>query len=113
MVGYVEAALQEDSVLGPPQVIHGHEFHFSAEQEIAGADELVRPFLFTKLRNGQQYSAGQLRYSALLQLPAPAFCRLPRCGAAVCRPLPKLVRGSHMLPGRINNGTVCTWWQHL
>ena len=66
MVGYVEAALQEDSVLGPAgQVIHGHEFHFSAEQENAGADELVRPFLFTKLRNSQQYSAGQRQYAAL------------------------------------------------
>lgn len=66
MVGYVEAALQEESVLGPAgQVIHGHEFHFSAEQENAGADELVRPFLFTKLRNSQQYSAGQRQYAAL------------------------------------------------
>lgn len=63
MVGYVEACLRQESVLGPAgTVLHGHEFHFSKE---SGQAAIVRPFVFTKLRNGEQYEAGQQRYRAL------------------------------------------------
>lgn len=58
MVGYVEAAQTADTVLGSAGLIlHGHEFHFSVEETDAPA-EIVRPFRFTKLRNGAQYAAG-------------------------------------------------------
>lgn len=64
MVGYVEACLQQDTVLGPAgMVIHGHEFHFSQE-DVAGDGE-GRPFIFTKMRNGSRYEAGQCRKQAL------------------------------------------------
>lgn len=64
MVGYVEAALQQDTVLGPAgTVIHGHEFHFS--QEEAKDRESGRPFIFTKMRNGSRYPAGQCCKQAL------------------------------------------------
>lgn len=64
MVGYVEACLQQDTVLGPAgMVIHGHEFHFS--QEDAAGDGEGRPFIFTKMRNGSRYEAGQCRKQAL------------------------------------------------
>ena len=63
MVGYVEACLRQESVLGPADtVLHGHEFHFSKE---SGQAAIARPFVFTKLRNGEQYEAGQQRYRAL------------------------------------------------
>lgn len=56
-VGYIEATLQEDTVLGPAgTVLHGHEFHFSVEE---GADAEKRPFEFVRLRNGHHYAAGQ------------------------------------------------------
>ena len=58
MVGYVEAEQMADTILGSAGLIlHGHEFHFSVE-ETNGTAELVRPFMFTKLRNGAQYAAG-------------------------------------------------------
>ena len=58
MVGYVEAEQMADTILGPAGLIlHGHEFHFSVE-ETNDTAELVRPFMFTKLRNGAQYAAG-------------------------------------------------------
>ena len=58
MVGYVEAEQMADTILGSAGLIlHGHEFHFSVE-ETNGTAELVRPFMFTKLRNGAQYVAG-------------------------------------------------------
>lgn len=63
MVGYVEAELRQDTVLGPcGKLFHGHEFHFSAEQETNG---MLRPFCFKKLRNGVSYPAGQSRKNAL------------------------------------------------
>lgn len=66
MVGYVEAELKTSSVLGMAgQTLHGHEFHFSVEEEPAGENKTVRPFQFTKLRNGQCYLAGQVRQQAL------------------------------------------------
>ena len=66
MVGYVEAELKTSSVLGMAgQTLHGHEFHFSVEEEPAGENKTVRPFQFTKLRNGQCYPAGQVRQQAL------------------------------------------------
>ena len=58
MVGHVEAEQMADTILGPAGLIlHGHEFHFSVE-ETNDTAELVRPFMFTKLRNGAQYVAG-------------------------------------------------------
>ena len=56
-VGYIEACLLEDTVLGAKgSVLHGHEFHFSVEEEQAADEE--RPFEFTRLRNGRTYLAG-------------------------------------------------------
>lgn len=65
MVGYVEAEQAVDTVLGSAGlVLHGHEFHFSVEEAEHSAD-LVRPFTFTKLRNGAQYQAGCVFQNAL------------------------------------------------
>ena len=56
-VGYIEARLIEDTVLGPGGTsLHGHEFHFSVEE---GETDNVRPFEFTRLRNGHKYQAGR------------------------------------------------------
>ncbi|MFC2767361.1 MAG: cobyrinate a,c-diamide synthase [Mitsuokella sp.] len=55
MVGYVEAELLTETVLGEKGLkLHGHEFHFSEET----GEEKDRPLRFTKLRNGQSYAAG-------------------------------------------------------
>jgi len=57
MVGYVEAELTADSVLGGKgEKIRGHEFHFSQEQ--APAEETAA-FIFRKLRNNTKYPAGR------------------------------------------------------
>ena len=57
MVGYVEAELTADSVLGSKgEKIRGHEFHFSQEQ--APAEETAA-FIFRKLRNNTKYPAGR------------------------------------------------------
>ena len=65
MVGYVEAEQTVDTVLGSAGLLlHGHEFHFSVE-ETDGTAEIVRPFRFTKLRNGAQYAAGCIYKNAL------------------------------------------------
>jgi cobyrinic acid a,c-diamide synthase len=57
MVGYVEAELTADSVLGRQgEKIRGHEFHFSQEQ--APAEETAA-FIFRKLRNNTKYPAGR------------------------------------------------------
>ena len=86
MVGYVTARMEEDTVLGAAGTeLRGHEFHFSQEEaaetppttakdspaesgvaaETADADPPSRPFMFTKLRNGATYGAGQ-RYKNVL-----------------------------------------------
>ena len=58
MVGYVEAELQQDSLLGSRGTkLKGHEFHFSKEGEMISADKA--PFVFRKLRNNSEYPAGQ------------------------------------------------------
>ncbi|MCR5440460.1 MAG: cobyrinate a,c-diamide synthase [Selenomonas sp.] len=63
MVGYVEAVLMGDSLLGSKGTkLHGHEFHFSVEQ---AAEDGKRPFCFTKLRNNQTYGAGRQCKNAL------------------------------------------------
>ena len=63
MVGYVEAVLTQDSLLGRKGTkLHGHEFHFSVEQ---AAEDEKRPFAFTKLRNNQTYGAGRKYKNAL------------------------------------------------
>ena len=57
MVGYVEAELTADSVLGRQgEKIRGHEFHFSQEQTPA---EEMAAFIFRKLRNNTKYPAGR------------------------------------------------------
>ena len=54
-VGYVEAVLQHDSILGEKGTqLRGHEFHFSSQT----AEEYPWGLSFTKLRNGQQYPGG-------------------------------------------------------
>ena len=63
MVGYVTAKMQRDTILGPAGTeLRGHEFHFSQELE---REEPVRPYTFTKLRNGATYGAGQQRENVL------------------------------------------------
>lgn len=58
MVGYVEAELCHDTVLGPRgRKLHGHEFHFSSELPQKEVDE-ARAFTFTRMRNGARYAAG-------------------------------------------------------
>ncbi|WP_026760342.1 MULTISPECIES: cobyrinate a,c-diamide synthase [Selenomonas] len=58
MVGYVEAELQKDSLLGSAGTkLKGHEFHFSKEREPIPQDKA--PFIFRKLRNNSEYPAGQ------------------------------------------------------
>ena len=58
MVGYVEAKLQKDSLLGRAGTkLKGHEFHFSKEREPIQQDKA--PFIFRKLRNNSEYPAGQ------------------------------------------------------
>ena len=65
MVGYVEAELCSDTVLGPRgRKLHGHEFHFSTElvQEEA---HVPRAFTFTRMRNGARYAAGYAKGAVL------------------------------------------------
>ena len=63
MVGYVTAKMQRDTILGPAGTeLRGHEIHFSQELE---REEPVRPYTFTKLRNGATYGAGQQRKNVL------------------------------------------------
>lgn len=58
MVGYVEAELQRDSLMGKMGTkLRGHEFHFSKERETVS--EANVPFVFRKLRNNSEYPAGQ------------------------------------------------------
>lgn len=58
MVGYVEAELQKDNLLGAAGTkLRGHEFHFSKEGKPMAAAEA--PFVFRKLRNNSEYPAGQ------------------------------------------------------
>ena len=55
MVGYVTAKFNFATVLGEKDdEVHGHEFHFSTE-ELEPKDA---PFIFMRLRNGQEYPAG-------------------------------------------------------
>ena len=86
MVGYVTARLQEDTILGAAGTkLRGHEFHFSQELE---REEPVRPFQFTKLRNGMTYSAGQMHKNALGSYLHLHFAGCPEAAAnfvAACR----------------------------
>ncbi len=64
MVGYVEAELQQDTVLGPRGMrLHGHEFHFSSEQ--AEQADYPRAFQFTRMRNQAKYPAGYAKNNIL------------------------------------------------
>ena len=65
MVGYVEAELCSDTVLGLQGTkLRGHEFHFSTELAQAGAD-VPRAFMFTRMRNGARYAAGYAKGAVL------------------------------------------------
>ena len=62
MVGYVEARLNRDCILGNAgEIFHAHEFHFS--REIDSQDESI--FECTRLRNGSKYSAGRFFKNAV------------------------------------------------
>ncbi|MCR5756908.1 MAG: cobyrinate a,c-diamide synthase [Selenomonas sp.] len=64
MVGYVEAELTRDSLLGKAGMkLKGHEFHFSKEKEVVKGDSA--PYIFRKLRNNREYPAGQQAGNAL------------------------------------------------
>lgn len=66
MVGYVEARLLSDSLLGPAgQRIKGHEFHFSSELPNELGLEYPRAFEFTRMRNGEKYPAGYAKKNVL------------------------------------------------
>lgn len=68
MVGYVEAEMQLDTVLGKIGTkIQGHEFHFSSEIIDEGMDinGFSRAFTFTRMRNNAQYPAGFARGNIL------------------------------------------------
>lgn len=59
-VGYVEAKLQADTILGPAEtMLRGHEFHFSS-QSLAAEKEAPFPwaFEFKKNRTQQKYPGG-------------------------------------------------------
>ena len=86
MVGYVEAELQQDSLLGKAGVkLKGHEFHFSTEKEPVSPAKA--PFVFRKLRNNLEYPAGQQVHHVLgsyLHLhfagcPEAAACFVQQC----------------------------------
>ena len=65
MVGYVEAELCCDTILGAcGKKLRGHEFHFSTElvQEEA---HVPRAFTFTRMRNGARYAAGYAKGAVL------------------------------------------------
>lgn len=62
MVGYVEAELLEDTVLGKAGTkLHGHEFHFSEDT----TEKKERPIHFRKLRNDATYFGGQSHKNAI------------------------------------------------
>lgn len=62
MVGYVEARLNRDCILGKAgEIFHAHEFHFS--REIDSQDESI--FECTRLRNDQKYSAGRIKFNSI------------------------------------------------
>ena len=64
MVGYVEAELQRDTILGPRgTLLHGHEFHFSSEA--AEGTAYPRAFMFTRMRNQMRYLAGYAKDNIL------------------------------------------------
>ncbi len=62
-VGYIEAKLTQNTLLGKVgSILRGHEFHFSQAELPPGE---VHPFLFTKLRDGSTYAAGQIRRNVI------------------------------------------------
>ena len=62
MVGYVEATLQEDCILGEKGMkLRGHEFHFSSEPdngEEKTENDAKRAFSIRRIRNNNVYSGG-------------------------------------------------------
>ena len=81
MVGYVEAELQQDSLLGKAGVkLKGHEFHFSTEREPVKPDRA--PFVFRKLRNDSRYPAGQQVNHALGSYLHLHFAGCPEAAAS-------------------------------
>ncbi len=79
MVGYVEAVLQRDTVLGRAgTVLRGHEFHFSSE----AVQPAAQPFTFVRLRNQASYGAGQQRKHVLGSYLHLHFAGCPAAAAA-------------------------------
>lgn len=63
MVGYVQAEILQDSILGPQgTVLRGHEFHFSRPQPV-DASNFPWAFRAQRLRTGDTYTAGFVRGS--------------------------------------------------
>ena len=81
MVGYVEAELQQDSLLGKAGLkLKGHEFHFSTEKIPVNPAEA--PFVFRKLRNNREYPAGQQVNHALGSYLHLHFAGCPEAAAS-------------------------------
>lgn len=87
MVGYVEAELCTDAVLGPKgRKLRGHEFHFSTET--ASEESAQRAFIFTRMRNGARYAAGYANGTLLGSYLHLHFAGCPEAAesfVAVCR----------------------------
>ena len=82
MVGYVEAELLEDTVLGKAGTkLRGHEFHFSQDEA-----EGESPFRFKKLRTGECYEAGESRKNVLGSYLHLHFAGCPEAAATSWRP---------------------------
>lgn len=82
MVGYVEAELCCDTILGARgRKLHGHEFHFSTELPQEGADE-TRAFTFTRMRNGARYAAGYAKGAVLASYLHLHFAGCPEAAEA-------------------------------
>ena len=63
-VGYVEAKLLQPTILGAQgTILHGHEFHFSLEEE--DFTPFTRPLQCKRVRNGKTYAAGQCVQQAI------------------------------------------------
>ena len=63
-VGYVQAKNLQDNILGEKdETYHGHEFHFSTQNE--QAQDFPWAFEFTKMRNNARYKAGYAKDNIL------------------------------------------------
>lgn len=89
MVGYVEAELLADSILGAKGTkFRGHEFHFSSEQEENSVDVNVeRAFCFVRARNGACHLGGFIKGNVLgsyLHLHFAGYPKAAECFVNSC-----------------------------